>query len=51
MVDGEWKYDPNQPAMFDKMGNVNVVTGLHDYVPGNLKGLPLSPRPLHLAGE
>jgi hypothetical protein len=23
IVDGEWKYDPNQPAMFDEMGNVN----------------------------
>ena len=25
IVDGEWKYDPNQPAMFDEMGNVNNV--------------------------
>lgn len=25
IVDGEWKYDPNQKAMYDEMGNVNNV--------------------------
>jgi hypothetical protein len=24
-VDGEWKYAPDQPAMYDEMGNVNNV--------------------------
>ena len=23
IVDGEWKYAPDQPAMYDEMGNVN----------------------------
>ncbi|KAG1668826.1 hypothetical protein FOA52_004920 [Chlamydomonas sp. UWO 241] len=39
IVDGEWKYDPNQPAMFDEMGNVNNVIEVHEYVPENLAGL------------
>eukprot|EP00955_Chlamydomonas_euryale_P100043 365255-Chlamydomonas_euryale.AAC.22 len=39
IVDGEWKYDPNQPAMFDEMGNVNNVIEVHEYVPENLDGL------------
>jgi len=39
IVDGEWKYDPNQPAMFDEMGNVNNVLEVHEYVPENLDGL------------
>ena len=25
IVDGEWKYAPDQPAMYDEMGNVNNV--------------------------
>jgi 5'-AMP-activated protein kinase regulatory beta subunit len=29
IVDGEWKYAPDQPAMYDEMGNVNnVLVGL-----------------------
>ena len=39
IVDGECKYDPNQPAMFDEMGNVNNVLEVHEYVPENLDGL------------
>ena len=39
IVDGEWKYDPNQPAMFDEMGNVNNMIEVHAYVPENLDGL------------
>mmetsp|Transcript_8523 Transcript_8523/g.14632 ORF Transcript_8523/g.14632 Transcript_8523/m.14632 type:complete len:261 (-) Transcript_8523:724-1506(-) len=39
IVDGEWKYDPNQPAMFDEMGNVNNVIEVHEYVPENLDSL------------
>lgn len=39
IVDGEWKYDPNQPAMFDGMGNVNNVIEVHEYVPENLDSL------------
>lgn len=39
IVDGEWKYDPNQPAMFDDMGNVNNVIEVQEYVPENLDSL------------
>ncbi|MEW5309318.1 MAG: hypothetical protein WDW38_001213 [Sanguina aurantia] len=39
IVDGEWKYDPNQPAMFDEMGNVNNVFEVHGYVPENLDSI------------
>ncbi|KAJ9522251.1 hypothetical protein QJQ45_008078 [Haematococcus lacustris] len=39
IVDGEWKYDPNQPAMFDEMGNVNNMIEVHEYVPENLDSL------------
>lgn len=39
IVDGEWKYDPNQPAMFDDMGNVNNVIEVQEYVPENLEGV------------
>ncbi|KXZ46979.1 hypothetical protein GPECTOR_39g473 [Gonium pectorale] len=39
IVDGEWKYDPNQPAMFDEMRNVNNVIEVHEYVPENLEGV------------
>mmetsp|Transcript_29439 Transcript_29439/g.83011 ORF Transcript_29439/g.83011 Transcript_29439/m.83011 type:complete len:279 (-) Transcript_29439:195-1031(-) len=33
IVDGEWKYAPELPAMFDDMGNVNNVLEVHEYVP------------------
>ncbi len=49
IVDGEWKYDPNQPAMFDEMGNV----GVHSFMCWTLpraslisSPTPLSPPPL-----
>jgi len=25
IVDGDWKYDPNQQAMYDEIGNINNV--------------------------
>ena len=36
IVDGDWRYDPNQPAMYDEMGNVNNVIEVQEYVPENL---------------
>mmetsp|Transcript_23690 Transcript_23690/g.56546 ORF Transcript_23690/g.56546 Transcript_23690/m.56546 type:complete len:273 (-) Transcript_23690:203-1021(-) len=33
IVDGEWKYDPEQPAMFDEIGNVNNVLEVQEYTP------------------
>ena len=32
-MDGEWKYAPDQPAMYDEMGNVNNVLEVQEYVP------------------
>ena len=47
-VDGVWRYAPDQPAMYDEMGNINNVIEVHEFVPENLDGLegfepPLSP--------
>jgi 5'-AMP-activated protein kinase regulatory beta subunit len=39
IVDGDWKYDPNQPAMFDEIGNVNNVIEVQEYVPENLENV------------
>lgn len=39
IVDGEWQYDPNQPAMFDEMHNVNNVIEVQEYLPENLSNL------------
>lgn len=39
IVDGEWKYDPNQPAMYDERGIVNNVMEVHEFVPENLVGV------------
>jgi len=36
IVDGDWRYDPNQPAMYDEMSNVNNVIEVQEYVPENL---------------
>ena len=49
IVDGEWKYAPDQPAMYDEMGNVNNVLEVQEYVPEILDSLesfqaPSSPR-------
>ena len=34
IVDGEWMYAPDQPAMYDEMGNVNNVLEVQEYVHG-----------------
>lgn len=39
IVDGEWKYDPNQSTMFDEAGNMNNVIEVREFVPENLGGL------------
>eukprot|EP00241_Pyramimonas_parkeae_P012568 CAMPEP_0114245664 /NCGR_PEP_ID=MMETSP0058-20121206/12027_1 /TAXON_ID=36894 /ORGANISM="Pyramimonas parkeae, CCMP726" /LENGTH=274 /DNA_ID=CAMNT_0001358753 /DNA_START=415 /DNA_END=1240 /DNA_ORIENTATION=+ len=39
IVDGEWKYAPDQPAMYDEMGNVNNVLEVQEYVPEKLDSL------------
>ncbi|CAD7696781.1 unnamed protein product [Ostreobium quekettii] len=39
IVDGEWKYDPNQAAMYDEIGNVNNVLEVHEFVPENIGGV------------
>jgi 5'-AMP-activated protein kinase regulatory beta subunit len=39
IVDGEWKYAPEQPAMYDEMGNVNNVLEVQEYVPEILDSL------------
>lgn len=47
-MDGEWKYAPDQTAMYDEMGNVNNVLEVHEYVPENLEslsGFDLPPSP------
>lgn len=49
IVDGEWMYAPDQPAMYDEMGNVNNVLEVQEYVPEILDNLdhfavPSSPK-------
>jgi len=49
IVDGTWKYAPDQSAIFDEMGNVNNVVEVQEYVPENIESissfdLPASPR-------
>ena len=39
IVDGQWKYAPEQPAMYDEMGNVNNVLEVQEYVPEILDSL------------
>lgn len=39
IVDGEWRYDPSQPAMYDDDSNVNNVLEVQEYVPENLDSL------------
>ena len=48
IVDGTWKYAPDQTAIFDEMGNVNNVVEVQEYVPENIDSissfdLPASP--------
>lgn len=39
IVDGAWKYAPEQPAMYDERGNVNNVVEVCAYTPENLENL------------
>ena len=39
IVDREWKYAADQPAMYDDMGNVNNVLEVQEYVAENLENL------------
>ena len=39
IVDGVWRYAPDQAAMYDEMGNINNVIEVHEFVPENLDGL------------
>mmetsp|Transcript_2118 Transcript_2118/g.3678 ORF Transcript_2118/g.3678 Transcript_2118/m.3678 type:complete len:510 (-) Transcript_2118:225-1754(-) len=48
IVDGEWKYAADQPAIMDEMGNVNNVVEVHEYepdLPGNVTGFDGLPSP------
>lgn len=45
VVDGEWKYDPSLPAMFDEGNNVNNVIEVQEYAPENLESLAVFDRP------
>mmetsp|Transcript_14251 Transcript_14251/g.46794 ORF Transcript_14251/g.46794 Transcript_14251/m.46794 type:complete len:278 (-) Transcript_14251:108-941(-) len=50
IVDGEWRYAPDQPAMYDEMGNVNNVVEVLEYLPDNLDSLSdfrTPPSPTH----
>ena len=54
IVDGEWKYAPDQTAMYDEQGNVNNVLEVQEYVPENLESLssfdpPASPVSRHVS--
>lgn len=39
IVDGEWRYDPSLPAMYDEDNNVNNVLEVQEFVPENLDSL------------
>ena len=39
IVDGEWKYAPDQPAMHDERNIVNNVVEVQEYVPDQLDSL------------
>ena len=39
IVDGEWKYAPDQPAMHDERGIINNVVEVQEYVPDHLDSL------------
>ena len=39
IVDGDWKYAPDQPMMYDELNNVNNVLEVQEYVPENLDSL------------
>ncbi|GHP02897.1 5'-AMP-activated protein kinase beta subunit [Pycnococcus provasolii] len=49
VVDGAWRYAPDQPAMYDEQGNVNNVLEVQEYVPEHVENIksfeqPESPR-------
>jgi 5'-AMP-activated protein kinase regulatory beta subunit len=39
IVDNEWKYAPDQPAMHDERGIINNVVEVQEYVPDQLDSL------------
>ena len=39
IVDGEWKYAPDQPAMHDERNIINNVVEVQEYVPDHLDSL------------
>lgn len=39
IVDGQWQYAVDQPAMYDEIGNVNNVLEVQEYVAENLDGI------------
>ena len=39
IVDGQWKYAPDQAAIFDEMGNVNNIVEVQEHIPENIDGL------------
>lgn len=39
IVDNEWKYAPDQPAMHDERGIINNVVEVQEYVPDHLDSL------------
>ena len=39
IVDGEWKYAPDQAAMHDERGIINNVVEVQEYVPDHLDSL------------
>ena len=45
IVDGEWQYDPGQPAMYDERNNVNNVLEVQEYAPENLDSLNVFEQP------
>ena len=48
IVDGEWRYAADQPAILDEIGNVNNVVEVHEYepdIPGNVAGFEPPPSP------
>lgn len=59
IVDGEWRYDPSLPLMYDNQGNVNNVLHVQEYIAENLDGLsnfdpppsPVSSYTSHIPGS
>lgn len=39
IVDGQWRYAPNLPAMYDDMGNINNVLEVQEFIPEVLENL------------